>query len=165
MIHLECDNDESLMLALGMTRAEVSHHAGKGRVSRALSQSSRRGDIGLVDQDPGQPPPPYLREFEAVEIAANLGLALYRHPKDGKKLIEIRPDLEPWLYQLGRDTGVNPADHHLPATHRLLHQEAKKQRRHLINYLRSCCDAKSRALEKLKAWLSEGEDDAAIRQR
>jgi hypothetical protein len=153
MIHLECDNDETLMLALGKKRGEVSHHAGKGRVSKGLSESTRSEDVGLIDQDPGQPPPKYLREFLVVEEAVKLGLILYQHPKQGKRLIEIQPDLEPWLYAIGKGIGVKPTDYQLPETHSDLHQNAKKHRRNLGNYLRACLEAKSPHLLKLASWV------------
>jgi hypothetical protein len=153
MIHLECDNDEALILALGKTRGEVSHHAGKGRVSKALSVSNRSNDLGLIDQDPGQPPPKYLREFDAIEKCPELGLVLSKHPNDGKYLIENQPDLEPWLYQIGKAIGIKPTDHNLPASHAGLHQNAKKHRKHLMAYLAACIQANSPHLTKFVEWL------------
>lgn len=153
MIHLECDNDEALVLALGKSRKQVSHHAGKGRISKKLFESSRAEDIGMIDQDPGQPPPKYLREFKLVEAKPALGLVLSKHPSQGKHLIEIQPDLEPWLYKLGKVIGIKPTDHRLPADHSDLHQNAKKHREHLIAYLRACLDAKSPHLVTLAGWL------------
>ena len=154
MIHLECDNDEALILALGKTRAEISHHAGKGRVSKALSTSSQSSDIGLIDQDPGQPPPPYLRQYKVVEERAKLGLVLSKHPGEGKLLIEIQPDLEPWLYRIGPSIGIKPTDHGLPEKPSGLHQEAKKQRKRLICYLQACLAANSPHLTRLREWIS-----------
>lgn len=153
MIHLECDNDEALMLALGKPIRQISHHAGKGRVSKGLSTSNRAGDIGLIDQDPGQPPPPYLRQYKTVEQSSQLGLVLSKHPTEGKHLIEIQPDLEPWLYRIGPAVGINPTDHRLPEKPSGLHQEAKKHRQHLIDYLQACVKANSPHLAKLAEWL------------
>ncbi len=153
MIHLECDNDEALMLALGKPIRQISHHAGKGRVSKGLSTSSRAADIGLIDQDPGQPPPPYLRQYKIVEQSTRLGLVLSKHPTEGKHLIEIQPDLEPWLYRIGPAVGIKPTDHRLPEKHTGLHQEAKKHRQHLVGYLQACVKANSPHLAKLSEWL------------
>jgi len=154
MIHLECDNDEALVLALGIPIRQISHHAGKGRVSKGLSMSSRAADIGLIDQDPGQPPPPYLRQYKIIEQSNQLGLLLSKHPTEGKHLIEIQPDLEPWLYRIGPVVGIKPTDHRLPDKPSGLHQEAKKHRQHLISYLRSCQAAGSPHLAKLSDWLA-----------
>jgi len=154
MIHLECDNDETLILALGLVRSQISHHAGKGRVSKALAQSPWPDDLGLIDQDPGQPPPKYLREFVIEEAASELGLVLYRHPGQRKRLVEIRPDLEPWLYLIGPAVGIRPIDHRLPERHSGLHQNAKKHRRNLLDYLAACRRADSPHLSKLATWLA-----------
>ena len=156
MIHLECDNDEALVVALGRPIRQISHHAGKGRVSFALSKSPHSNDIGLIDQDPGQPPPPYLRQYQVVEDKRDLGLTLSKHPGEGKHLIEIQPDLEPWLYALGRTVSIRPGDHHLPGRHSGLHQEAKRHRRHLIAYLQACQRAGSPHLAKLAEWVLLG---------
>lgn len=153
MIHLECDNDEALMLALGKPIRQISHHAGKGRVSKGLSNSGRATDFGLIDQDPGQPPPPYLRQYKIVEQSTQLGLVLSKHPTEGKHLIEIQPDLEPWLYRIGPSVGIKPTDHRLPEKPSGLHQEAKKHRQHLIAYLQACLAANSPHLTKLTDWL------------
>jgi len=153
MIHLECDNDEALMLALGKPIRQISHHAGKGRVSKALSTSSRANDFGLIDEDPGQPPPPYLRQYSVVEQSSNLGLVLSKHPTEGKHLIEIQPDLEPWVYRIGPAVGIKPTDHRLPPKPYDLRNQAKKHRQHLIAYLRACVTANSPHLAKLGEWL------------
>jgi len=155
MIHLECDNDESLMLALGKPRSLLSHHAGKGRVSIALSKSRSSCDIGLIDEDPGQPPPRYLREYQVIEACANYGLVLRKHPSEGKLLIEIRPDMEPWLYMLGSSVSIKPQDHRLPAKPSGLHLEGKRHRQHLITYLKACMEAGSPHLSKLREWLRD----------
>lgn len=156
MIHLECDNDEALAMALGVPRSGINHHAGKGRVSKCLSDSRRAEDIGMIDQDPGQPPPPYLRQFKVVEKRTELGLNLSRHPAEGKHLIEIQPDLEPWLYAVGPAVGIRPADHGLPEKSSGLHQEAKKHRQRLISYLQACLKAGSPHLRALQEWLRPG---------
>ncbi len=154
MIHLECDNDEALILAMGKPIRQISHHAGKGRVSKALSESKRSNDLGLIDQDPGQPPPLYLRQYKIIEERLDLGLVLSKHPTEGKHLIEIQPDLEPWLYRIGKTVGVKPTDHRLPEKPSGLHQEAKKHRQHLIAYLQACLAENSPHLTKLSEWLS-----------
>jgi hypothetical protein len=153
MIHLECDNDEPLIMALGKPIRNISHHAGKGRGSKGLSNSRCVNDFGLIDQDPGQPPPPYLRQYKVVEECSKLGLVLSKHPSEGKHLIEIQPDLEPWLYRIGPAVGIKPTDHRLPEKPSGLHEEAKKHRHHLISYLQACVNANSPHLAKLAEWL------------
>ena len=51
MIHLECDNDEALVRALGFPKKFITHHAGKPRVAKALKESQANRVVGLVDED------------------------------------------------------------------------------------------------------------------
>ncbi len=88
-----------------------------------------------------------------MQQEAALGLALYQHPAEGKRLIEIQPDLEPWLYQFGPAVGIQPSAHHLPETHQGLHQNARKHWQHLLDYLAACRAAGSPHLSKLAEWL------------
>ena len=98
----------------------------KSRVAHALEISRRASDIALVDQDPGQSCPTYLREFKVAESIPDLGLCLYIHPLSGKHFIEIQPDLEPWLYAQGLAIGVSPVTHHLPKRHEDLHKKSQE---------------------------------------
>ena len=125
----------------------------KSRVAHALEISRRASDIALVDQDPGQSCPTYLREFKVAESIPDLGLCLYIHPLSGKHFIEIQPDLEPWLYAQGLAIGVSPVTHHLPKRHEDLHKNPKKHRSHLESFVKACLAANSPHLNKLAEWL------------
>lgn len=153
MIFLECFNDEAVVRALGFTKSQWLHELAKSRVAHALEISRRASDIALVDQDPGQSCPTYLREFKVAESIPDLGLCLYIHPLSGKHFIEIQPDLEPWLYAQGLAIGVSPVTHHLPKRHEDLHKNPKKHRSHLESFVKACLAANSPHLNKLAEWL------------
>lgn len=153
MIFLECFNDEATVRALGFTKSGWRHEIAKSRVARALEISREAADIALVDQDPGQSCPRYLREFQADEPRPDLGLCLYRHLQSGKRFVEIQPDLEPWLYAQGQAIGVSPVTHHLPKRHEDLHKNPKKHRLHLESFVKACLAANSPHLAKLAEWL------------
>lgn len=153
MIFLECFNDEAMVRALGFSKSQWLHELAKSRVAHALEISRNATDIALVDQDPGQSCPPYLREFKVVESEPNLELCLYHHPQSGKRFIEIQPDLEPWLYAQAQTIGISPSTHHLPKRHEDLHKNPKKHRCHLENFVRACLAANSPHLAKLAEWL------------
>jgi len=125
MIFLECDNDEALLRGLGIPRSRLGHHAGKPRVAKALKITTFAGAIGLVDQDPGAVSHPYLAEFQRIDERPELGLARSKHRTQDKWLIEICPDLEPWLYEAARQKGIRPKEFHLPENHSLLHSHSK----------------------------------------
>lgn len=153
MIFLECFNDEATVRALGFSKSQWLHELAKSRVAHALEISRRATDIALVDQDPGQSCPHYLREFRIAESKPELGLCLYQHPQSRKRFVEIQPDLEPWLYAQAQKIGVSPVTHHLPKRHEDLHKNPKKHRSHLENFVKACLDANSPQLAKLAEWL------------
>ena len=153
MIFLECYNDEATVRALGFSKSQWLHELAKSRVAHALEISRKTTDIALVDQDPGQSCPPFLREFKATESRPDLGLCLYRHPESGKHFIEIQPDLEPWLYAQAQAIGISPVTHHLPKRHEDLHKNPNKHRSHLECFVKACLKANSPHLTKLAEWL------------
>jgi hypothetical protein len=155
MIFLECFNDEATLRALGFPKNQWLHELAKSRVAHALDISRRNSDIALVDQDPGQSCPAFLREFKAADSRPDLGLCLYRHPESGKRFIEIQPDLELWLYSQAQAIGISPVTHHLPKRHEDLHKNPKKHRGHLENFVKACLAAKSPHLAKLAEWLKQ----------
>ena len=153
MIHLECDNDEAVVRGLGFSRKEITHHAGKPRVSFALQKANGPNAIGLVDQDPGSSNPPYLLEFRVFEDEPSLGLRRLQHPREGKWLIEIQPDLEPWIYASAKSGGVDPEDHHLPAKLTALHDHPKQYSRRLSEFIATLKTSGCPRMKKLAQWL------------
>jgi hypothetical protein len=156
MIFLECDNDEAVVRGLGFPRAQLRHIASKGRVLSVLQKAAGSGHIGLIDQDPGSNPSRYFREFTIVEQAARLALVRYRHRQEAKELIEIQPDLEPWLYEAARQSGMNPQDFHLPERHGHLHDNPNANATRLREFVNALRDAQCPHLSTLQTWLSRG---------
>ena len=153
MIFLECDNDEAVVRGLGFPRGAVEHHASKGRVAKFLQKAAGGKHFGLVDQDPGASPPGYFREFEIIEEHPALRLRRYRHRRDAKELIEIQPDLEPWLYAAAAQAGLKPKDFHLPERHSQLHDNPKAHARKVSELVNALLSARSPHLTKLRDWL------------
>lgn len=154
MIHLECDNDEALVRGLGVPRKAITHHAGKPRVAKALQQAGQGHVVGLVDEDPGSNGPPYLKEFNVVDDFPELGLRRFKHRSSEKWLVEIRPDLEPWLYATAKQFGVPPSEHHLPENLKVLHDHPKPHAAKLAALVADLAGKGNPRLLKLKAWLA-----------
>ena len=153
MIHLEGINDETLIGVVGWSRHQALQHSSKAAVIVSTYSYWHEHELGIMDEDPGCAPHPLLGDFAPVCEEPDLGLRLIRQHQQRNHLIEIQPDLEPWLYQLGKAVGIKPTDHSLPESHKGLHQEAKKHRKHLIAYLTACTKAGSPHLAKLAEWL------------
>jgi hypothetical protein len=155
MIFLECDNDEAVVRGLGFPRGSVEHHASKGRVAKFLQKATGGKHIGLVDQDPGSNPPAYFREFTIVEQHPQLRLTRYRHRADAKELIEIQPDLEPWLYSAAQQAGLKPKDFHLPERYGQLHDNPKAHARHVRGFVAALVELDCPHLCILRDWLAD----------
>ncbi|MDB6073252.1 MAG: hypothetical protein JWO89_892 [Verrucomicrobiaceae bacterium] len=153
MIYLECYNDEAVVRGLGVSRRNIEHEPGKTMDAASLQVSRHAQAIGLVDQDPGAPLPPYLREFKVIEEVTKLRLVRYQHSKDEKWLVEIQPDLEPWLYEAARAGGLKPKDYHLPENHRQLHDQPKVYAKRVTEFVVALIKAGSPHLCQLQQWL------------
>lgn len=153
MIFLECDNDEALVRGLGFPRASLDHHSSKGRVAKALQKVAGGGHIGLIDQDPGSSPPGYFHEFVIVEQDPAVALVRYRHRLEEKELIEIQPDLEPWLYLAAQQAGMKLKDFYLPERHSQLHDNPKAYARRVGDLVKALLEAQSARLCLLREWL------------
>jgi hypothetical protein len=154
MIFLECDNDEAVVRGLGFPRSAVEHHSSKGRVAKFLQRAGGGKHIGFVDEDPGSSRPGYFGEFMMVEQASAVALVRYQHMHGAKELIEIQPDLEPWLYSAAARAGLNPKDFHLPERHQHLHDNPKAFARRVSDFVRALLVAQSPHLSTLKKWMS-----------
>ena len=153
MIHLECDNDEALIRGLGVARKNIVHHGGKPRVAKALELASGSSITGMVDEDPGSVPPPYLKQFQVDENLGDLGLKRYVHPKTRTWLIEISPDLEPWLYKAAQKAGLKPKDYGLPESYKDLHHYPKNYSARLTEFVKQMASKGSRHILALQKWI------------
>ena len=99
-------------------------------------------------------PPTYFREFTIVEQASKVSLVRYRHRRETKELIEIRPDLEPWLYSAAQQAGLRPKDFHLPERHGQLHDNPNALARRVSELVAALLAAGSPHVCTLQCWLS-----------
>ena len=111
-VFLECNADETLALALGVSRKQVIHSHSKGRVAKALNKST--GSIGLVDEDPAEVEPRNLRVF--VEVSRNHDIILKSDKSRKNHLVVICPRLDPWLIKTAKAAGLRLEDFKLSET-------------------------------------------------
>jgi hypothetical protein len=155
IIFIECDNDESVVRGLGFVKLQIKHHASKGRVAKELEKATVPV-VALVDEDPGAGIPGYLRQFKEIEHLPGLHLRLLRHSRDPKWMVELRPDLEPWLIEAARRGHVSLKAHHLPETARELHMCSNSHADRLRQWTAAMVAAGSPEFLKLKQWLASG---------
>lgn len=108
-VFVECNPDETLVVALNVLRRDVVHSGDKGRVARKLRENT--GTVGLVDEDPGRADPPTLTRFVEVSTSHDVRLKIDR--TQNNRLIVICPRLEPWLIKTAKEAGVKMEEFNL----------------------------------------------------
>jgi len=119
MIYVECKPDRVLIQTL--TGREVEHLANKSAVFRVLQQ--KNNNIGIVDEDPNSPQPPYLRKMKLVKKQNNV--TLYRDANRNKVII-LSPRLEEWILEAVRQEKIQISNFGLP--------EDPNQFSHIVNF-------------------------------
>jgi hypothetical protein len=107
-----------------------------------------------VDEDPGSNDPPFLKEFVVVDNFAELGLRRLKHRISDKWLIELRPDLEPWLYATANQAGLPPSKYHLPEKLTILHDHPKAHTTKVVTLVAALLAKGDQRMLKLQSWLT-----------
>jgi len=107
MIYFECYSDQAFLHSLGVTSKNMDHSFSKGNVCNKLQRSTN--SIGLVDEDPGETQPSFIRYLiEAQRIVYNdQYLILFSDPKTQNRLILIRPNIEAWSIRIAKDLEID----------------------------------------------------------
>lgn len=107
-IVVECNPDEVLVKALGITAKQVAHQNDKGEVCNYMRKTEVK--LALIDEDPYSGQPKYLSEFETMEDKFNVRKLF--HTKDKKTILVLKPRLEEWIIEQCKVSGIVPK--HLP---------------------------------------------------
>jgi hypothetical protein len=161
MILVECFNDESFLRGLGFPSRRIEHHASKGRVAKALEKKQGPA-IALVDEDPGAGQPAYLQKFQEVEKPAGLRMRLLHCAPDQKWLVEVQPDLEPWIVETARLAKVSLKSHYLPDSSSALHLNPKAYAERLRGWAAAMLASGCPRCGKLRHWLSSKIEDTGF---
>ena len=150
---VECDPDFLLVSkGVGISRREIIHRRGKGRV---LEELRKRGGKGLVDEDPGSPQPSYLGEMVLADQLEAEGLRVLADRLKGSQVIVLCPRLEEWLLGAAREADIDFQDFGFPKEPNLLHRALmgikRDQRRRLrFEELLEILSSHSKRFEALK---------------
>lgn len=147
--YLECWNDEAVVRAIGIP-GKLTHEAGSGEVANALKRA-KVPCIAMVDEDPLGTVPSYLKTFEEADRGDDL--ILKRHPKQGHRLVVVRPDLEPWLLKVSKGISIPPEKFQLPAKANQLHLISSSQRLRFGKWIAAMLEAGAPGLLRLREWL------------
>jgi len=152
MIFLECNTDELLIKYLGFSRKQISHQRCKGEVVKRVGKNSRV--VGIIDKDPGSPPPEEMRNYSKKQCKGEL--TLFFNKKDNKrKIIQISPYLEHWLLNKAEQNEISPADYGLPTEPKKLHGLTRLEKnKKFQDFLKELISADSE-IRTLKKWIED----------
>ena len=105
-LFVECKPDEALASALGVSPRGLEHAGNRAGVCAQVSR--RSGATGLVDEDPGTAPLPYMKTL--AEQSAEHGIRVLSDPQRNNRLVVICPRLEEWLVQSAKSSGLKMTD-------------------------------------------------------
>ena len=149
---VECNADEAVLRALGVSKKQLRHERGKGEVvKRVLKFDSA---TGLIDEDPASAQPRDLDNYKQVQAAEGLHLLTRRDDKN-KRLIVVCPRLEDWLIERAESSGIRPEDYDLPSDPDKLHSIPRYEQKD--GFCRFLAELKERdsGMDLLRQWILE----------
>jgi hypothetical protein len=119
VIYVECKPDSILVKSLiKISKKEIIHAGNKPEICKKLEK--QENCIGLVDEDPNSPQPPYVKRMKA-EILSEHGLKIL-HDKKCNRLVFLCPRLEEWLLEAVKQANMQIGNYGLPNDGIKLHQ-------------------------------------------
>jgi len=155
MVHLECKPDELLVMALGISRKQITHHSGKSRVYGALQKNSNA--IGLVDEDPDPGSPKYTYENDLMLIEEKFGVKRFADKKRSNTVLVLKIKLEDWLISAGKVSGIDitKQPYNLPGHGNDLHKVINDRFPVYQKLLDDLLAKNNKPLLTLKEWLKQ----------
>ena len=151
---VECNADEAVLRALGVSKKQLRHERCKGEVVKRV----RKFDCatGLIDEDPSSAQPRDLDNYKQVRAAEGLRLLARRDDKN-KRLIIVCPRLEDWLIHRAKSMGVEPENYGLPADPNRLHSIPRYELKDgFRRFLAELID-RDKGMHLLRRWIFEAE--------
>ncbi|MGD2093403.1 MAG: hypothetical protein PVH77_00160 [Phycisphaerales bacterium] len=148
---VECDADEAVLRALGVTKKQLLHFGGKGNVINRLKKLP--GATGIVDEDPASAQPRDLNNYQE-EVQTTEGLRLLtRQGKGGQRLILVCPKLEDWLIQRAESSGIQPDDYGLPSNPDKLHSIPRYEQKEGFSRFLAELKERDSGIHLLRRWI------------
>ena len=152
MIVVEGYADKALIVDMGFPRKRIKIGRDKGKVLESVRKG--QATIGIIDEDPYSGQPSDLRNYIEKDSRRTIKL-LARKDNDSKRLIQISPRLEDWLYSRALQNRIHPNDFGLPSDpeglHKILRVDKNKNFRRFLKKLIESDDE----IKTLKKWILE----------
>lgn len=149
-LFVECKPDETLAFALGISRREIEHALGRASVCAQLSR--RRSATGMVDEDPGAAPQPYMRSL--AEKRWEHGIRVLVDNERNNRIVVLSPRLEDWLVQTAKEAGLRMTDFGFTSDNGVqLHGEINQHLGSVQRLVEALLAAESRRIARLQSLL------------
>ncbi len=152
MIVVEGYSDKALVADMGFPGKRIKIGRDKGKVLESVKKG--QAAIGIIDEDPDSGQPSDLRNYVEKDSRSTIKL-LVRKDDDSKRLIQISPRLEDWLYSRAQQNRIDPKSFDLPKCpedlHKILRVDKKEDFHRFLNELIEADDE----IDTLKKWISE----------
>ena len=147
---VECNADEAVLRALGVSKKQIQHEHCKGEVVKKVRKLDCAA--GLIDEDPASAQPRDLDNYK--EVQANEGLRrLVRRDNENKRLVIVCPRLEDWLIQRAKSLGIRPKNYGLPNDPNELHSIPRyEQKENFRRFLAELIERDS-GMHLLRQWI------------
>jgi hypothetical protein len=105
-LFVECKPDETLAIALGVSKRNLEHAGSRARVCAQVSLRSET--MGMIDEDPNAAPHPYMQNLRESLVEHQIRVLSDSERKN--RLVVICPRLEDWLVECAKSGGLKMTD-------------------------------------------------------
>jgi hypothetical protein len=147
-LFVECKPDETLALALGVSKGDLIHAGNRAGVCAQVSR--RNGTTGMVDEDPDTAPQRYMKSLDENPVEHEIRV-LYDSQRQNR-LVVICPRLEDWLVQAAKSSGLKMTDFGFESDNgRQLHREINHRLENLDRLVNKLLSAQNSRILRLQS--------------
>jgi hypothetical protein len=147
-LFVECKPDETLAIALGVSKRDLVHAGNRAGVCAQVSR--RKETTGMVDEDPATAPQNYMKSLDAKPVEHEIRVLVDAERKN--QLVVICPRLEDWLVQTARSGGLKMTDFGFESDNGLrLHREINHRLENLTRLVNKLLLARNQRILRLQA--------------
>jgi hypothetical protein len=137
---------------MGFPGKQIKIGSCKGKVLEIVKKN--QAAIGIIDEDPDSGQPSDLKKYIEKDSRHAIKLLVWKDD-DSKRLIQISPRLEEWLYSRARQNQIFPKDFGLPGDPEGLHKIPRYDKsKNFHSFLNKLIEADD-GIDTLKKWISE----------
>jgi hypothetical protein len=150
-LFVECKPDETLAIALGVSKRDLEHAGNRARVCSQVSR--RRETTGMIDEDPNTAPHPYMKNL--VESGLEHQIRVLSDPERRNRLVIICPRFEDWLVESAKTSGLKMTDFSFESnTGRGLHREINHRLEKLESLVNKLLSLRNSRILKLQSLIN-----------